>query len=83
MCGISCVFGLKAHSPEPHQQHQSNGHSNGDTHVQERKKLLRDLDQSLDKIKHRGPDSRGHWLSADNRVGTLVVPSFHHCCVHN
>jgi asparagine synthetase B (glutamine-hydrolysing) len=51
--------------------------------VQERKKLLRDLDQSLDKIKHRGPDSRGHWLSADNRVGTLVVPSFHHCRVHH
>jgi asparagine synthase (glutamine-hydrolysing) len=82
MCGISCVFGLKAHSPEP-QQHQSNGYSNGDTHLQERKKLLRELDQSLDKIKHRGPDSRGHWLSADNRVGTLVVPSFHHCRVHH
>jgi asparagine synthase (glutamine-hydrolysing) len=82
MCGISCVFGLKAHSPEAH-QHQTNGHSNGDTHVQERKKLLRDLDQSLDKIKHRGPDSRGHWLSADNRVGTLVVPSYNLCCVHN
>jgi len=82
MCGISCVFGLRAHSPIPHQQ-LTNGHSNGDTHIQERKKLLRDLDQSLDKIKHRGPDSRGHWLSADNRVGTLVVPSVHLCCVHN
>lgn len=77
MCGISCVFGLKAHSPEPH-QHQANGYANGDTHLQERKKLLHDLDQSLDKIKHRGPDARGHWLSADNRVGTLVVPSLHH-----
>ena len=81
MCGISCVFGLKAHSPEP-RQYQSNGYSNGDTHLQERKKLLHDLYQSLDKIKHRGPDSRGHWLSADNRVGTLVVPSFHRSCVH-
>jgi asparagine synthase (glutamine-hydrolysing) len=81
MCGISCVFGLKAHSPEP-QQHQTNGHTNGDTHMQERKKLLRDLDQSLEKIKHRGPDSRGHWLSADNRVGTLVVISLHQFCEH-
>jgi asparagine synthase (glutamine-hydrolysing) len=82
MCGISCVFGLKAHSPEPHQQH-TNGYANGDTHVQERKKLLRDLDQSLDKIKHRGPDARGHWLSADNRVGTLVVISLHRIREHN
>ena len=82
MCGISCVFGLTANSPESHQQ-QPNGYSNGDTHVQERKKLLRNLDQSLDKIKHRGPDSRGHWLSADNRVGTLVVPSPHHMRVHS
>ena len=82
MCGISCVFGLAANSLESH-QYQSNGYSNGDTHLQERKKLLRDLGQSLDKIKHRGPDSRGHWLSADNRVGTLVLPSFHHCCVHH
>jgi asparagine synthase (glutamine-hydrolysing) len=81
MCGISCVFGLKAHSPEPH-QHQTNGYANGDAHMQERKKLLRDLDQSLDKIKHRGPDSRGYWLSADNRVGTLVVISLHQFCEH-
>lgn len=82
MCGISCVFGLKAHSPQPHQQ-QPNGYTNGDTQAQERKMLLRDLDQSLEKIKHRGPDSRGHWLSEDNRVGTLVVPSIHRNCVHN
>jgi asparagine synthase (glutamine-hydrolysing) len=82
MCGISCVFGLAANSLESH-QYQSNGYSNGDTHLQERKKLLHDLDQSLDKIKHRGPDARGHWLSADNRVGTLVVASFHHCCVRH
>lgn len=82
MCGISCVFGLAANLPESH-QYQSNGYSNGDTHLQERKKLLHDLDQSLDKIKHRGPDARGHWLSADNRVGTLVVASFYHCCVRH
>jgi asparagine synthase (glutamine-hydrolysing) len=81
MCGISCVFGLKTHSPGQ-QLHQTNGHANGDTHMKERKELLRDLDQSLDKIKHRGPDSRGHWLSADNRVGTLVVISLHQICVH-
>ena len=74
MCGISCVFGLQAHSPKP-DPHEMNGYTNGDKHSHDRKQLLHDLDESLDKIKHRGPDARGHWLSADNRVGTLVVPS--------
>jgi hypothetical protein len=45
---------------------------NGDSHDPIRSKIVQELDQSLDKIKHRGPDSRGYWLSADNRVGTLV-----------
>ena len=27
------------------------------------------LDSSLDSIKHRGPDARGQWISADSRVG--------------
>jgi len=41
-------------------------------HASARKEIARDLDKSLDQIKHRGPDSRGHWISGDNRVGTLV-----------
>lgn len=27
------------------------------------------LDNSLDSIKHRGPDARGQWISNDGRVG--------------
>ena len=34
-----------------------------------RNQLERDLHASLDLIKHRGPDSRGHWISHDDRVG--------------
>jgi asparagine synthase (glutamine-hydrolysing) len=36
------------------------------------------LDASLDEIQHRGPDSRGHWISDDNRVGMLAIPSSNH-----
>lgn len=43
--------------------------------LRERHKLYSDLEASLDQIKHRGPDSRGHWISDDNRIGTLVIPS--------
>lgn len=72
MCGISCILALEGHSQHSH-HHQEQPHTNGDTTTSERKHLLRSLDQSLDKIKHRGPDARGHWLSEDNRVGTLVT----------
>lgn len=73
MCGISCVFHLGDHSPKA-TDIQQDASANVNSQNREREKLLHDLDQSLDKIKHRGPDARGHWLSADNRVGTLVSP---------
>jgi len=37
-----------------------------DSHALE---LAQKLDASLDMIKHRGPDSRGQWISDDKRVG--------------
>lgn len=70
MCGISCVLALEGRSRHP--SHHDHAQTNGDTTASERKHLLQSLDASLDQIKHRGPDARGHWLSADNRVGTLV-----------
>lgn len=72
MCGISCILGL---SPA-HKQTQgvANGTSNGHDHKTEtpREQLLHELDASLAQIKHRGPDASGHWISDDNRVGTLA-----------
>ena len=32
----------------------------------------KELDQSLQQIVHRGPDSCGNWISDDCRVGTLA-----------
>ncbi|GME22605.1 asparagine synthase [Neofusicoccum parvum] len=34
----------------------------------DRTKLSQELDASLEAIKHRGPDSRGQWISPDNRI---------------
>jgi asparagine synthetase B (glutamine-hydrolysing) len=48
--------------------------------------LASQMNESLQLIKHRGPDARGQWLSSDYRVGEwplreistygLIVPSF-------
>lgn len=75
MCGISCVFRLGDHSPKATNS-QPGDSTNASHQDSQREKVLHDLDQSLDKIRHRGPDARGHWLSADNRVGTLVLPLY-------
>ncbi|KAK4982961.1 hypothetical protein LTR66_009015 [Elasticomyces elasticus] len=69
MCGISCILTLQNSSHE-HAQPGAlpNGHdhqTNGDT---DRARLARELDESLESIKHRGPDSRGQWISDNKRV---------------
>lgn len=83
MCGISCILGLEgqaAHPPPSEHINGVNGHVvNGEVDCK-RLELEKELDASLELIKHRGPDSRGHWISPDNRVGTLATypPSPHH-----
>jgi asparagine synthase (glutamine-hydrolysing) len=54
MCGITCTVALRGHGPL----------------AKERGELSKTLEQSLDTIKHRGPDAEGHWISEDCRVGT-------------
>ena len=34
-----------------------------------RKQLSQEIDNSLEIVKHRGPDARGQWISSDARVG--------------
>ncbi|KEQ78711.1 asparagine synthase [Aureobasidium pullulans EXF-150] len=70
MCGISCILALQ-HShhklPELAQVKKAipGVQTNGDA---DHTKLAAELDASLDQIKHRGPDSRGQWISNDKRV---------------
>jgi asparagine synthase (glutamine-hydrolysing) len=61
MCGISCIISLD----------RSQGHA-ADC-LGEPTTLAKQLDDSLELIKHRGPDSRGQWISPDNKVGTLSL----------
>ena len=47
--------------------------------TQQRREVSQALDASLDMIDHRGPDSRGQWISEDNRVGMLTITPSSHC----
>ena len=73
MCGISVVVALqqrKSHSRdsegESHFPYVKNTKSQmDDVGLQ----MSEELDKSLDILAHRGPDSRGQWISEDNQVG--------------
>lgn len=80
MCGISCILQLT----NPTHQHTSQTHQNG-THGDaavanvpntnpKRDHLRKELHESLEQIRHRGPDATGDWISDDCRVGTLINP---------
>jgi asparagine synthase (glutamine-hydrolysing) len=56
MCGISCAITLRGHRPL----------CGGD-----RSTLSKTLDNSLETIKHRGPDANGQWISKNGRIGML------------
>lgn len=53
MCGISCVVALRGQNPL----------------FDARSELSKALDDSLNTIKHRGPDANGQWISENERVG--------------
>jgi asparagine synthase (glutamine-hydrolysing) len=79
MCGISCIIALQQsrHDSDPPNHVKAvngvltNGHGTHE-HSPETK-LANELDASLDQIQHRGPDSRGQWISKDKRVGPLIL----------
>lgn len=73
MCGISVIVALEnqthelAKIPNGDMPNGVNGVDIKKDH--EAAKLAKELDDSLDIIAHRGPDSRGQWISDDKRVG--------------
>lgn len=74
MCGISCIVALENCTYRPksphHVPHGIEGiELDNDAH---RTAIAAELDASLELIKHRGPDSRGQWISPDKCVGTLT-----------
>jgi asparagine synthetase B (glutamine-hydrolysing) len=61
MCGISTIVTLAATPISV--PNEIDG-----THTYERA-LEKELDASLNRITHRGPDSRGTWISKQGQVG--------------
>jgi asparagine synthase (glutamine-hydrolysing) len=59
MCGISCVVTLRGHQPL----------------CKDRTALGKTVEESLDTIKHRGPDSNGQWINDNGRIGTYRLCS--------
>lgn len=56
MCGISCVVV------------RDEGHPGA--HPKDKKQAIARLEESLEYIRHRGPDSTGTWISDNGRIGT-------------
>jgi asparagine synthase (glutamine-hydrolysing) len=66
MCGISCTVTLHGHG----QTRDFRGNkSPQEWYKLERASLGKQIDESLETIKHRGPDDRGYWISDNCRVG--------------
>ena len=61
MCGISAWFDLKKR--ERKQDESEDGYEH------QRAKLEAQLDDSVESMRHRGPNAKGIWISPDNSTG--------------
>lgn len=60
MCGLTAFLALHGRSDWQHDEFTSTAD------------LEQKVNDSLDLIRHRGPDARGQWLSSDCRVGKKI-----------
>ncbi|KAI9656131.1 MAG: hypothetical protein M1831_004702 [Alyxoria varia] len=73
MCGISVIVALEGQTHEFQRNRKSKPAPDGVEGVSlakddEADNIAKELDESLDYLIHRGPDSRGQWISPDKRV---------------
>ena len=61
MFGISVIVALESPLRSKHGQ---------EINSRTRSKISKELDESFEIITHRWPDSRGQWISEDDRVGS-------------
>ena len=73
MCGISVIVALGQKNLKKGIDFTSP--PEGIVNSSHRRSVSENLDESLDLLVHRGPDSRGQWISGDGRVGTSPIPS--------
>lgn len=76
MCGISAIVSLDRSKITEGIPKDESVHVNGSNRSDE---LVRQMQESLDLIKHRGPDSSGIWISDADDIGlhaftTLMQP---------
>lgn len=63
MCGISVIVDLGRRRRQ---------HPKAAEIPKARADIAQELDDSLEVIEHRGPDSRGQWISPDGHVGKQI-----------
>lgn len=64
MCGLTAFL-------------SQNGYSESDANGQAQTyNTVEALEASMEIVKHRGPDARGHWISDDSKVGRSMI-----CCI--
>ena len=56
MCGLTACLDYREH------EHLANARDIAS-------KLEEEVENSLELVKHRGPDARGQWISSDGRIG--------------
>ena len=56
MCGISCIVALDYQNAERERNNN-------------RGSVSKELNASLEQVRHRGPDFKGQWISPDGRIG--------------
>lgn len=73
MCGISTLVVLSHPNAEQNGDFFNNSHHGGPepTSHPAKQRLQDEMHESLDIIKHRGPDASGVWVSDDERIGTM------------
>ena len=74
MCGISVIVALDQ-KKNLRKGMDVTSPPEGIVNGSHRRSVSEKLDESLDLLAHRGPDSRGQWVSGDDRVGTSPIPS--------
>jgi asparagine synthetase B (glutamine-hydrolysing) len=83
MCGISAVVTLGQRSQNtasgPNQQNKkAKGVADANNSYEDT--LETEVNESLDRITHRGPDARGIWIGSQGKVGEeFDISSLMHC----
>ena len=74
MCGISVIVALDQ-KKNLKNSIDATSPPRGIVNGFHRRSVSEKLEESLDLLAHRGPDSRGQWVSDDSRVGTSPILS--------